>query len=182
MENLISRAIYHPLVALPTLYLTDLLCKVDYSPGGAFVVLAFASTLRLARLTHRWYRRNRTEPGNCHEHCPQRTDADMKGYWSASSTGRQRVGSAPANGHSIREVDRCFAGHRGRWSSNASMTGTSCKPDNVPQPCRATALMVSDRGYAARSGHLISFQNAGNFFIASVHKARVPTNVASRRT
>jgi hypothetical protein len=64
MEDLISRAIYHPLVALPTFYLTDLMCNVDYSLVGALLVLAFGSTFRLARLSSRWCRRNRRESGN----------------------------------------------------------------------------------------------------------------------
>jgi hypothetical protein len=64
MEDLISRAIYHPLVALPTFYLTDLMCNVDYSLFGALLVLAAGSTSRLVRLSSRWYRRNRRESGN----------------------------------------------------------------------------------------------------------------------
>ncbi|NPT56920.1 hypothetical protein [Paraburkholderia elongata] len=64
MEDLIGRAIYHPLVALPTFYLTDLMCKVDYSPVIALLVLASGSTFRLARLSSRWYRRSRRESGN----------------------------------------------------------------------------------------------------------------------
>jgi hypothetical protein len=64
MEDLISRAIYHPLVALPTFYLTDLMCNVDYSLVGALLVLVSASTLPLARLSSRWYRSNRREYGN----------------------------------------------------------------------------------------------------------------------
>jgi hypothetical protein len=64
MENLISRAIYHPLVALPTFYLTNLMCNVDYSLVGALFVLAAGSTFQLVRLSSRWHRRNRRDSGN----------------------------------------------------------------------------------------------------------------------
>ncbi|CAB3782004.1 hypothetical protein [Pararobbsia alpina] len=59
MEDLISRAIYHPLVALPSFYLTNLMCNVDNSLLSALMVLAVGSTFRLARLSGRWYRRCR---------------------------------------------------------------------------------------------------------------------------
>jgi hypothetical protein len=64
MEDLISRAIYHPLVALPTFYLTDLMCNVDYSLVSALLVLASASTFWLARHLSRWYLGRRRESGN----------------------------------------------------------------------------------------------------------------------
>ena len=64
MEDLISRAIYHPLVALPAFYLTDLMCNVDYSLVSAFLVLASGLTFRLARLLSRGYRHSRRESGN----------------------------------------------------------------------------------------------------------------------
>lgn len=54
MKDLISRAIYHPIVALPMFYLTDLMCSVDCSLVGAFLVLASAITFRLALLLSRW--------------------------------------------------------------------------------------------------------------------------------
>jgi len=50
MEALISRAIYQPLVALPTFYLANLLYNVDYSVTAAVLVLAFGSTFRLLRV------------------------------------------------------------------------------------------------------------------------------------
>ncbi len=64
MKDPISRAIYHPLVALPTFYLTDLMCSVDYSLVGALLVLASASTFRLARFLSRWVSPQQRESGN----------------------------------------------------------------------------------------------------------------------
>jgi hypothetical protein len=40
MESLINRAIYHPHVALPMLYLTDLMCDLDCSLAVATLVMA----------------------------------------------------------------------------------------------------------------------------------------------
>ncbi|HEV3105928.1 MAG TPA: hypothetical protein VGZ01_09585 [Trinickia sp.] len=49
MEDLMNRIIYHPFVALPTFYLADLMCNVDYSLSAVLVALAFGSALRLLR-------------------------------------------------------------------------------------------------------------------------------------
>jgi len=47
MKSLISRAMYHPLIALSMFYLTDLLQNGDYSLGGALLVLAAKSMSRV---------------------------------------------------------------------------------------------------------------------------------------
>ena len=53
MKNLISRAMYHPLIALSMFYLTDLMHHVDYSLAGALFVLAAKSMSRVASLFNR---------------------------------------------------------------------------------------------------------------------------------
>jgi hypothetical protein len=53
MKSLISRAIYHPLIALPMFYLTDLMCRVDCQPSGALLVLVAKTTSRFVRLLNR---------------------------------------------------------------------------------------------------------------------------------
>jgi len=50
MKRLISRAMYHPLIALSMFYLTDLMHHVDYSPAGALLVLAAKSMSRIVSL------------------------------------------------------------------------------------------------------------------------------------
>jgi hypothetical protein len=50
MKRQISRAMYHPLIALPMFYLIDLLHNVDYSPTGALLVLAAKSISRVVSL------------------------------------------------------------------------------------------------------------------------------------
>jgi len=40
MKRLICRAMYHPFIALSTLYLIELMHNVDYSVAGALLVLA----------------------------------------------------------------------------------------------------------------------------------------------
>jgi hypothetical protein len=50
MKNLISRAMYHPLIALSMLNLTDLMHHVDYSLAGALFVLAAKSMSRVVSL------------------------------------------------------------------------------------------------------------------------------------
>ena len=47
MESLINRAIYHPLVALPLFYLTDLMCNLDSSLAAAALVMASTVALDL---------------------------------------------------------------------------------------------------------------------------------------
>ena len=44
MKRLISRAMYHPIIALSVFYLADVMHHVDYSVSGALLVLA-AKTL-----------------------------------------------------------------------------------------------------------------------------------------
>jgi hypothetical protein len=53
MKRLIHLAMYHPLIALSTLYLTNLMCNVDYSLSGALLVLVAKSTSRLLSLLNR---------------------------------------------------------------------------------------------------------------------------------
>jgi hypothetical protein len=53
MKSLIDRAMYHPLIALSLFYLTDLMYHVDYSPGGALLVLAMRSVSRVMNLLHK---------------------------------------------------------------------------------------------------------------------------------
>jgi hypothetical protein len=50
MKRLITLAMYHPVIALSTLYLTTLMCHVDYSVSGALFVLAAKSASRLLGL------------------------------------------------------------------------------------------------------------------------------------
>jgi hypothetical protein len=50
MKSLISRAMYHPLIALSMFYLTELMRNVDYSPAGAMLVLAAKSMSRVVNL------------------------------------------------------------------------------------------------------------------------------------
>ena len=50
MKSLITRAMYHPFIALSMFFLNDLMCNVDYSPSGALLVLAAKTTSRLMNL------------------------------------------------------------------------------------------------------------------------------------
>jgi len=50
MKHLLSRAMYHPLIALSMFYLIDLLHNVDYSLAGALLVLAARSISRVVGL------------------------------------------------------------------------------------------------------------------------------------
>jgi hypothetical protein len=50
MKSLISRAMYHPLIALSMFYLIDLMHNVDYSLAGALLVLAARSISPIVRL------------------------------------------------------------------------------------------------------------------------------------
>ena len=58
MEFLINRAIYHPLVALPMFYLTDLMCNLDCSLAAAALVMASTFAFRLSRILETRLRRN----------------------------------------------------------------------------------------------------------------------------
>jgi hypothetical protein len=58
MESLINRAIYHPSVALPVFYLTDLMCNLDSSLAAALLVIASTVALRLARMLEKRLRGN----------------------------------------------------------------------------------------------------------------------------
>jgi hypothetical protein len=49
MDDLISRTIYHPAIAHPVIYLTEIMSRVDWSTGGALVVLAGAVSIQLLR-------------------------------------------------------------------------------------------------------------------------------------
>jgi hypothetical protein len=57
MGNLINRAMYHPLVALPTVYVMNLMFCVDYSLAGALLALASESICQIVRLINNRYRR-----------------------------------------------------------------------------------------------------------------------------
>jgi hypothetical protein len=50
MKKLLSRAMYHPLIALSMFYLTDLMHHVDYSLAGAVFALAAKSMSRIVNL------------------------------------------------------------------------------------------------------------------------------------
>ncbi|NUY29433.1 hypothetical protein F0160_02730 [Paraburkholderia sp. JPY303] len=50
MKSLISRAIYHPFIALSVFYLVDVMHHVDYSVGGALLVLATKTVSRVLSL------------------------------------------------------------------------------------------------------------------------------------
>jgi hypothetical protein len=49
MDDLISRTIYHPAIAHPVICLTEIMSRVDWSIGGALVVLAGAVSIQLLR-------------------------------------------------------------------------------------------------------------------------------------
>jgi hypothetical protein len=49
MDELISRAIYHPAIAHPTIYLTGVMSSVDWSIGSTIVVLLGAFSIQLCR-------------------------------------------------------------------------------------------------------------------------------------
>jgi hypothetical protein len=53
MDNAIIRTIYHPLIALPSLYLTDLMFSVDFSVTAALLRVASGLLIRLTRLLTR---------------------------------------------------------------------------------------------------------------------------------
>ncbi|MFL9937292.1 hypothetical protein P0D88_52315 [Paraburkholderia sp. RL18-103-BIB-C] len=59
MESLINRAIYHPLVALPMFYLTDLMCNLDCSLAVATLVMASTFACHLSRILKTRLRRNK---------------------------------------------------------------------------------------------------------------------------
>jgi hypothetical protein len=50
MKRLISRAMYHPIIALSVFYLADVMHHVDYSLGGALLVLAAKTISRVLSL------------------------------------------------------------------------------------------------------------------------------------
>lgn len=47
MKCLISRVMYHPMVALSVFYLADVMHHVDYSVFGAFLVLSVRTVSRI---------------------------------------------------------------------------------------------------------------------------------------
>jgi hypothetical protein len=53
MKSLLSRVMYHPLVAVSALCLIELMHNVDYSVAGALLVLAAKSMSRVLSLFHR---------------------------------------------------------------------------------------------------------------------------------
>ena len=53
MFTLINCAVYHPLVALPAVYLAEILSAADYSPMGAILLV----TLRLGSAALRIHRK-----------------------------------------------------------------------------------------------------------------------------
>ena len=64
MESLINRAIYHPLVALPMFYLTDLMCNLDCNLAAAALVTVSTFAFHLSRiLKTRLDRNERRERG-----------------------------------------------------------------------------------------------------------------------
>ncbi|WP_162842065.1 hypothetical protein [Paraburkholderia monticola] len=50
MKRLISRAMYHPIIALSIFYLADVMHHVDYSVSGALLVLAAKTLSRVSSL------------------------------------------------------------------------------------------------------------------------------------
>ena len=53
MENLINRIIFHPLVAMWTIHLTDLMANADNSLAAGAFALACTLSLRLTKALHR---------------------------------------------------------------------------------------------------------------------------------
>ena len=47
MKRLISRAIYHPIIALSVFYLADVMHRVDYNISGALLVLSAKTISRV---------------------------------------------------------------------------------------------------------------------------------------
>jgi hypothetical protein len=47
MKRLITRAMYHPVIALSVFYLADVMHHVDYSVSGALLVLAAKTVSRV---------------------------------------------------------------------------------------------------------------------------------------
>lgn len=56
-QDLLHCSIYHPSVALPAIYLTDVLRGADSGLASALVVSASGLTFQLVRLLGRWHRR-----------------------------------------------------------------------------------------------------------------------------
>ncbi|HEY2607618.1 MAG TPA: hypothetical protein VGJ10_16770 [Paraburkholderia sp.] len=52
MEDLITRALYHPLIALPTFYLTDVMYRVDNSVIAALLVMSLGAVMHLMHHVH----------------------------------------------------------------------------------------------------------------------------------
>jgi hypothetical protein len=50
MKSLISRAMYHPIIALSVFYVADVMHHVDYSVAGALLVLATKMISRVLSL------------------------------------------------------------------------------------------------------------------------------------
>lgn len=49
MDDLLSKTLYHPLIAAATIYLTEVMVSVDSSIGGALVIVAGGLALQLFR-------------------------------------------------------------------------------------------------------------------------------------
>jgi hypothetical protein len=49
MDDLIDRTVYHPAIAYPAIYLTEIMSRVDWSIGAAIVVLLGALSVQLLR-------------------------------------------------------------------------------------------------------------------------------------
>jgi hypothetical protein len=50
MDDLINRTVYHPAIAHPAIYLTEIMSRVDWSIGAAIVVLLGALSVQLLRM------------------------------------------------------------------------------------------------------------------------------------
>jgi hypothetical protein len=75
MKRLISRAMYHPLLALSTFYFIDLMHNVDYSVAGALLVLAAKCMSRVAALIHTFgHRRSTWATSGLWIGCPRMSD------------------------------------------------------------------------------------------------------------
>ncbi len=49
MDDLLSKTLYHPLIAAATIYLTEVMVSVDSSIGGALVIVTGGLALQLYR-------------------------------------------------------------------------------------------------------------------------------------
>jgi len=90
MKRLISRAMYHPLIALSMFYFIDLMYNVDYSPTSALLVLAAKSMSRVVNVFNKgaWWRFPHTLAD---AERPAVEDRNIRGFFLANKARDLRV-------------------------------------------------------------------------------------------